>query len=74
MFEYKKIDEKYFISSDKIKWYFWPFNWVFVKNKYLWDIDKSLIDEKSFPGYKYSIWIYNNNLFIIWMKGIEKII
>ena len=73
MFEYKKKSSYYWITSDNIKWNFWPFSWIYIKNKYIWDIDKGLINENKFPGYKYSIWIYNNTLFIIWLNGIEKI-
>lgn len=74
MFEYKKINNNYWITSDKIKWDFWPFKWVFVRNKYLWEVDKYLIDEKEFPWYKYSIWIWYNNLFIIWLDWIENVL
>ena len=74
MFEYKKISDKYWITSNKTKWEFWPFDWIFVKNKYLWDIDKTKIDEKEFTWYKYSIWVYKNSIFVVWLGGIERIV
>ena len=74
MFEYKKNKDKFFIISDKIKWEYWPFEWAFVRNKYLWDIETSLIDEKKYPGYKYSVWKLKNKLFVIWLEGIVEIL
>jgi hypothetical protein len=73
MFNYKIINNNYYISSDTIKGVFWPFSWIFVKNKYLWNIKKWLIDEKKYPWYKYSIWIGKKYIFIIWLKWIEKL-
>ncbi len=74
MFKYKKDKFGYWISSDKINGEFWPFSWVFVKNKYLWNIDKSKVDELKYPWYKYSLWIWKSKLFIIWLNWIENII
>jgi len=74
MFEYKKKWNYYWITGDKIKGEFWPFIWIFCRNKYIWNINNSLVDEKKYPWYKYSIWIYNNTLFIIWKYWIENIV
>lgn len=74
MFEYKIESDKYWITSNKIKWEFWPFIWVFVKNKYIWNIVEWVIDEKKYPWYKYSVWVWNNNFFIIWKQGIVDVL
>jgi len=74
MFEYKIESNKYWLTSDKIKWEYWPFDGLFVKNKYLWDINSSFFDEKEYPGYKYSVWKLKNKLFVIWLEGIVEII
>lgn len=73
MFYQEKIKNKYYIYSDNIKGKFGPFNWIYIKNKYLWDINPINIDENKYPGYKYSIWVNNNKLFIINENWIEKI-
>ncbi|PID87428.1 hypothetical protein CSB07_01315 [Candidatus Gracilibacteria bacterium] len=74
MFKYKKDKFGYWISSDKINGEFGPFSGVFVKNKYLGNIDKSKVDELKYPGYKYSLGIGKSKLFIIGLNGIENII
>lgn len=83
MFYYKKEKDKYYIWSDKIKWKFWPFKWIFCKNKYLTSPLVSFIVEKDdlkqlekkYPWYKYSFWFWENSkIFIIWLEGIEEII
>jgi len=72
MFEYELRDEWYYIFMDKLKWKFWPFKWVFVKNQYFWNINKDNVDEDKYPWYKYSIWISNSSMFIIWKdKKVE---
>jgi hypothetical protein len=73
MFTYNIIERKYWISSDKIKWNFWPFNWVFVRNRYLWNIEKTIVNEKKYPWYKYSFWVWKEKIFIISENWIEKI-
>ncbi len=75
MFYYKIQKNNFYIWSDKIKWKFWPFLWVFVKNTFLWNFEekyKSL--EKKYPWYKFSIWIWNKKIFIIWEEWLEKIL
>ncbi len=78
MFYSKQEKEKYYIWSDKIKWKFWPFIWIYCKNKYLWDyyIDNKqfYLLEKKYPAYKYSFWFLKNKLFIINKKWIEIIL
>jgi len=82
MFEYKKKWDYYWITSYKIKGEFWPFVWIFCRNKYL---NSPLVPlfvgegnlkelEKKYPWYKYSFWIYNNTIFIIWKEWIENIL
>ena len=74
MFYYKKEKNKFFIWSDKIKWKFGPFLWIFCKNKYLWDILEYKDLESKYPWYKFSFWVSEDKLFIIWKEGIEKIL
>ncbi len=74
MFKYEVKNKQYWIGSDNIKWLFWPFTWIFIKNKYIWDINENMIDENKYPWYKYSIWVRKKEIFIISEKGIEKLI
>lgn len=74
MFYYREEKWSFFIKIDKSSWEYGPFSWVYVKNKYLWDINKSLIDDKKYPWYKYSFWVWNDYLFIIWLEGLEDLI
>ena len=75
MFSYKEKNNNYYISSDKIKWNFWPFLWIYVKNKSFWkDILEIWNLEKNYPNYKYAFGITDNKLFIINLESIEKII
>lgn len=72
MFEYEFKNNWYYIFIDNLKWKFWPFKWIFVKNKYLWNINNSMVNEDKYPWYKYSIWLSEDSLFIIWKdKNIE---
>jgi len=74
MFYYKKEKDKYYIWSDEISGKFWPFVGVFVKNKFLWKVlEKYKNLEKEYPWYKFSFWIWEEKIFILWKKGIEKI-
>jgi hypothetical protein len=73
MFNYNEKNKKYYIGWDKIKWFFWPFESAFVKNKYLWNIDKNLVDEKKYPWYKFSFWLTKKRVFIIGLEWIENI-
>lgn len=73
MFYYEEISWEYYIWSDKIKWKYWPFLWIYVKNKIHWKfLDK--IDINKYPWYKYSIWIWSNKMFVIWIDWIDKVI
>lgn len=74
MFEYKELSNNYWITHDKIKGSFWPFEWIFIKNKYLWiEIETDLLATK-YMNYKYSIWIYKNTIFVLSATGIERVI
>lgn len=79
MFHYKKDKDLYYVWSDKNKWKYWAFIWIFCKNRYLWDTTNNLKTnnielEKKYPWYEYSFWYTKNKVFIINKKGIEKII
>lgn len=70
----KDSKEKYWIWNDCVKWKFGPFKWIYSKNNFNWNIDKSMIDISRYPGYKYSIWIWEKNIFVIdekWWVEIE---
>jgi len=73
MFYYEEKNNKYYIWTDKIKWKFWPFSWIYIKNKILWDFP-SKFNTKDYPAYKYSIWIWENKIFVISLLGIQKLI
>ena len=76
MFEFEEKLEWFYIFTDKIKWKFWPFRWIFIKNKYHWNINDYEIDEWKYPWYKYSFWFWNNSIFIIsldWTVELIKI-
>jgi len=82
MFEYTKKWNYYWITSDKIKGEFWPFVWIFSRNKYiisplapflLWENDKKKL-EKKYPWYKYNYWFTKDKIFIINKNWIENII
>jgi len=72
MFYYEEKKKKYYIWSDKSVWKYWPFEWVYVKNKEMWNTDKS-IDYGQYPWYKYSVWIWENKIFLFNESWIEKI-
>jgi len=74
MFYYKQKKEKYYIWSDKIKWEFWAFIWIYCKNKYLWEYKENKELEKKYPWYKFSFWFTKTKIFIISKSWIEKII
>lgn len=71
MFYYKKEKELYYIWADAIKWKFWPFKWIFVKNKYFWEIEK---DFDKYPAYKYSVWVSKDKVFVVWSKWVVEIL
>ena len=73
MFYFEENLNKYFIYTDKIKWKFWPFKWIYVKNKIYWNFSDK-IDVNNYPWYKYSIWIWEKMIFIIWLDWIIDII
>ena len=74
MFYYKENKFWYFIYSDKIKWEFWPFEGIFCKNKFLWNLKKNLELEKKYPWFKYSLWFSWKKIFVIWKSWLENII
>lgn len=74
MFYYEEKNGFYYIFSDKIKWKFWPFLWIFCKNKYLWKISENKELEKKYKWYKFSFWITKNKIFIIWKEGIFEVL
>ena len=73
MFYYEELSWGYYIWTDKIKWKYWPFYWIYVKNKVFGKfLDK--IEFKKYPWYKYSIWIWDKKVFIIWLEWIDEVI
>ena len=82
MFHYREDKNMYYISSNKIKWEFWAFIWIFCKNRYITSPLAPLLIgegdlkklEKKYPWFKYSFWFTKNKIFIISKKWIEKII
>ena len=72
MFYYEQKKHKYYIWSDKSIWKYWPFEWIYVKNKEFWITYKD-IDYWKYPWYKYSIWIGIEKIFLLNEDGIEKI-
>ncbi len=73
MFYYKKDKDKYYIWNDKIKGKFWPFPWVFVKNKILWKI-KSDFPLKNYPVHKFALGFSEKKVFVLWEESLEKIL
>ena len=74
MFHYRVEKDLYYISSNKIKWDFWAFIWIYCKNRYLWKVEVNKELEKKYPWFKYSLWFTKTKIFIIWKNWIEKII
>jgi hypothetical protein len=74
MFHYTVEKDLYYISSNKIKWKFWAFVWIFCKNRYIWKVEENPELEKKYPWFKYSFWFTKTKIFIISKSWIEKII
>ncbi len=73
MFYYEEIENKYYIWTDKTKGKYWPFCWIYVKNKRLWDTLESFQVE-NYPGYKFAIWFWENKICVINTSEIYEII
>lgn len=73
MFYYKEEKKKYYIWSDKSIWQYWPFEWIYVKNKEFGIVEKN-IDYQEYLWYKYSIWFWENKIFILSENWLEDII
>ena len=74
MFQYELKEWRYWLWWDKT-WKFWPFSWVYVKNKLLWDFPCTFNISK-YPWYKYCIWKWKKFIIIVnknWFQKLEKI-
>jgi hypothetical protein len=79
MFQYKKEKDLFYIWSDKSKWKFWAFIWIFCRNRYLWETTlewkiNNIELEKKYPWYNFSFWYTKTKIFIISKKWIEIIL
>lgn len=57
MINFKKIDNYYFVFSDKDIWKYWPFESLWVK--WLFEWNEFLIDVKNLKSWKHTVWYLN---------------
>lgn len=62
MINSEKIDEKYFVFSDKDIWKYGPFDSLWVKWIFLWD--NFLYDLSNLKSHKNVVWIYLGNFYL----------
>ena len=74
MFHYTEEKGIYYVTSNKIKWKFGGFIWIYCKNRYIWKIIENKELENKYPWFKYSLWFTKNKIFVINKSSIEKII
>lgn len=63
MINFEKIDNYYFVFSDKDLWKYWPFESLWVK--WLFEWKEFLLDTKDLKSWKNVVWFFNGKYYFL---------
>ena len=74
MFHYRTDKNMYYIKTNKKKWEFWAFAWIYCKKRYMWEVEENKELEAEYPGGEFCYWFTKGKIMIIGAKWVEKVI